>query len=113
MRFLLAIFSALLIVVATCNAAVDVKSAAKKVPNAAATNAKVNVTAPAVPVVAPVVLLKNPSQCLYDFRKQRVNTDCKVETPIKCLKGTLVETKNGEKHEMCCCNFSNVIEEKP
>lgn len=54
-------------------------------------------------------LMKTPSQCLYDFRHKRVNIDCHVEKPPKCEKGSLVQTMNGEDHEMCCCNYSNFV----
>lgn len=48
-------------------------------------------------------------QCLYDFKKNRVNRDCKSAKPPKCEKGDLVQTSVGEDYEMCCCNFSKFL----
>lgn len=54
-------------------------------------------------------LLKNPPQCHYDVAHNRLNRGCRVEIPIKCLKGELVATMKGEAYELCCCDFSNFV----
>lgn len=93
----------LLLTVATITIAQDVPGEVEA-PDADGTN---NGTVVAAPVPAPV-LLKFPQQCLYDVARKRVNDDCPVaELPPKCERGTLVQTQNGEKFEMCCCDFSN------
>ena len=49
-------------------------------------------------------------QCLYDFQGNRVNKGCPIsERPVKCGKGTLVQTIVGVEYEMCCCNFAVVL----
>lgn len=48
-------------------------------------------------------------QCMYDFNGHRLNTDCPTEKPPKCEKGALVLTAVGQKYEMCCCNYSNIL----
>lgn len=46
-------------------------------------------------------------QCLYDFQGNRVNKECVIaDRPLKCERGTLVQTIVGSEYEMCCCNFA-------
>lgn len=107
MKFILSVVAVLIAVFAVGLAAkpADVKPPAGAPPAKGAKGAVPagNSTAPA--------LLKAPLQCLYDFHGKRVNTDCNVAKPVKCVKGSLVQTMNGEKYEMCCCNYSKFFEE--
>ena len=49
-------------------------------------------------------------QCLYDFQGNRVNKGCLIsDRPVKCEKGTLVQTTVGVEYEMCCCNFAVIL----
>lgn len=49
------------------------------------------------------------SQCMYDYKGNRVNKGCSSEKPPKCDKGTVVSTAVGEDFEMCCCNYTNYL----
>lgn len=59
---------------------------------------------------APIPPRTNPLQCLYDFKNYRVNKGCNVEMPPNCARGKLVSTKNGDDFEMCCCDFSKLVD---
>lgn len=54
---------------------------------------------------------KYAPQCMYDFTGKRINQRCPCEQPPKCERGSIVKTSVGEDFEMCCCNFTNYIDE--
>lgn len=54
---------------------------------------------------------KYAPQCTYDYKGRRINKECPCDQPPKCERGYIVKTSVGEDYEMCCCNFTNYIEE--
>lgn len=60
--------------------------------------------------VEPLVESPTAPQCLYDYTGFRVSQGCPAQLPPQCDKGVLVQTSVGEEYELCCCNFSNRVD---
>lgn len=101
-----------LLVLASVTLAQDIVNPLASSDPAAANETDTTPVGPPAPVKP--IMTEFPTQCFYDYARNRVNHDCNVsKMPPTCQRGNLVQTKNGEEYEMCCCNFSNFEPEKP